>query len=152
MNGMNKAILIGVLGADPELKITANGNAVMRLRMATSETYLDKASGERQEKTEWHTVVMWGKRAESLNKLLSKGSKLAVEGSIQTRSWEDKDGGKRYATEINARDIILLGDARKGGGEQRRAQQEQTSDEGFGGGGGAVDMDDLPFGPVGDIG
>jgi single-strand DNA-binding protein len=121
--GLNRAILVGNLGMDPELKFTQGGQAVLRIRLATSDSFLNK-SGERQERTEWHTVVVWGKRAESLNKILSKGRTIWVEGRIQTRSWEDKkDGSKRYATEINAQNIGLVG---SGGGRM-----------GGGGGGGA---------------
>lgn len=118
-DGLNRAILVGNLGMDPELKFTQGGQAVLRIRLATTESYANKA-GERQERTEWHTVVVWGKRAESLNKILSKGRTIWVEGRIQTRSWEDKkDGSKRYATEINAQNIGLVGSgggARSGGG------------------------------------
>lgn len=118
-DGLNRAILVGNLGMDPELKFTQGGQAVLRIRLATTESYMNKA-GERQERTEWHTVVVWGKRAESLNKILSKGRTIWVEGRIQTRSWEDKkDGSKRYATEINAQNIGLVGSgggARAGGG------------------------------------
>ncbi|HEX5659510.1 MAG TPA: single-stranded DNA-binding protein [Polyangiales bacterium] len=114
--GLNRAILVGNLGMDPELKFTQGGQAVLRIRLATSESYVNKA-GERQERTEWHTVIVWGKRAEALNKILSKGRTIWVEGRIQTRSWEDKDGGKRYATEINANNIGLVGGGGGRGGE-----------------------------------
>jgi single-strand DNA-binding protein len=111
--GLNRAILVGNLGMDPELKFTQGGQAVLRIRLATTESYPSK-TGERQERTEWHTVVVWGKRAEALNKILSKGRTIWVEGRIQTRSWEDKkDGSKRYSTEINANNIGLVG---SGGG------------------------------------
>ncbi|QQR90492.1 MAG: single-stranded DNA-binding protein [Myxococcales bacterium] len=113
--GMNKAILIGNLGADPELKFTQSSQAVLRLRLATNESYVNK-SGERQSRTEWHTVVVWGKRAEALHKILVKGRPLCVEGRIQTRSWEDRDGNKRYNTDIVATNIILLGGSGGGGG------------------------------------
>ena len=126
--GLNRAILVGNLGMDPELKFTQGGQAVLRIRLATSESYMSK-TGERQEKTEWHTVTVWGKRAEALNKILSKGRTIWVEGRIQTRSWEDaKDGSKRYATEINAQNIGLVGSGGGGGGG--------AGGGGFGGGGG----------------
>jgi single-strand DNA-binding protein len=115
MAGLNKVMLIGNLGADPELKYTQGGQSVLKIRLATTETYLNKA-GERQERTEWHTVVLWGKRAEALHKFLHKGKTIYVEGRIQTRSYEDKDGVKKYATDINANDIILLGGRGEGGG------------------------------------
>ena len=113
--GLNKAILIGNLGADPELKYTQSGQAVLRMRLATSESYVNKA-GERQQKTEWHTVIMWGKRGEALNNILSKGRSIAIEGRIQYRQWEDKEGNKRNSTEINATNLVLLGGRRDGGG------------------------------------
>lgn len=106
---MNKAILVGHLGQDPELKFTQGGTAILKLRMATSDKRKDK-DGKWQEQTEWHTVIVWGKRGEALSKILHKGSCLAIEGRIQTRSYEDKGGGaKRYATEINADDVQLIG-------------------------------------------
>jgi single-strand DNA-binding protein len=130
--GLNRAILVGNLGMDPELKFTQGGQAVLRIRLATTDSYLNK-SGERQERTEWHTVVVWGKRAESLNKILSKGRTIWVEGRIQTRSWEDKkDGSKRYATEINAQNIGLMG----GGGGGRTGGGGYEGGGGAGGGGG----------------
>jgi single-strand DNA-binding protein len=134
--GLNKAILVGNLGMDPELKFTQGGQAVLRIRLATTDSFLNK-SGERQERTEWHTVVVWGKRAESLNKILSKGRTIWVEGRIQTRSWEDKkDGGKRYATEINASNIGLVGGGGGAGGGGRSGGGYEGG--GAGGGGGAV--------------
>jgi single-strand DNA-binding protein len=110
--GLNRAILVGNLGMDPELKFTQGGQAVLRIRLATTESFMSK-SGERQERTDWHTVTVWGKRAEALNKILTKGRTIWVEGRIQTRSWDGKDGEKRYATEINATSIGLVGN---GGG------------------------------------
>jgi single-strand DNA-binding protein len=133
---VNKVILIGNLGADPELKFVPSGDAVMKLRLATTERFKDKA-GNKQEKTDWHTVVMFGKRAEALNKLLNKGSRIAIEGRIQTRSWEDKDGSKRYATDIVANDVELL-DSKRNGGER---QESALAGEPAGGWGG----DDVPF-------
>jgi single-strand DNA-binding protein len=84
--------------------------------MATTESYFDTNTKERKERTEWHTVVIWGKRGEALNKILTKGSRLCIEGRLQTRSWEDKQGNKRYTTEINASNVILLGGRGEGGG------------------------------------
>lgn len=111
--GLNKVMLLGNLGADPELKVTAGGQAVLKLRLATTETYLDK-SNTRQERTEWHSVTMWGKRGEALSKFLTKGERIFVEGSLRTSSYE-KDGEKRYRTEINATNIILGGRGKGGG-------------------------------------
>ena len=120
--GLNKVLLLGNLGADPELRMTPGGQPVLKLRLATTETYLDK-NQTRQERTEWHQVTVWGKRGEALSKILSKGSSIFVEGGIRTSSYE-KDGEKRYRTEIVANNILLTGGKRGGGGED------------FGGGGG----------------
>jgi single-strand DNA-binding protein len=153
MSGVNKAILIGRLGADPELKYAGNGNAILRLRMATSETWKDKG-GEKQERTEWHTVTMFGTRAEALSKHLGKGQMIYIEGRIQTRQWEDKDGGKRYSTEIVANDLQFLGGGKGGGGQQREERPDNRGrsgrgaptgdefppDDGWGG-----DGDQIPF-------
>ena len=121
---VNKVILIGNLGADPELKYLPNGGqAVCELRLATNDSYTDK-QGQRQEKTEWHRVVVWGKQAESCAQYLKKGRTVYVEGRLQTREWDDKDGNKRYTTEIVANTVQFLGGgdgqrAGEGGGAQR---------------------------------
>ena len=104
---VNKVILIGRLGKDPEMRFTASGKAVTNFSMATSE-YWNDASGERQEKTEWHRVVLWGKVAEAAAKLLSKGKQVYIEGRLQTREWEDQSGGKRYTTEIVGNQMQIL--------------------------------------------
>ena len=106
--GLNKAMLLGNLGADPELRMTPNGQAVLKLRLATSEKYMDR-NRQRQERTEWHSIVIWGKRAEALSRILAKGSRIFVEGGIRTSSYDDRDGNKRYRTEIVATDIKLQG-------------------------------------------
>jgi single-strand DNA-binding protein len=154
--GLNKAILVGILGMDPELMFTQGGQAVLRIRLATTESFVNKG-GERQERTDWHTVVVWGKRAEALNKILSKGRSIWVEGRIQTRSWEDKDGGKRYATEINANNIGLVGSGGGRGGAGGGYESGGGGAGGSGGGGGGFDSgpefesggsggdDDIPF-------
>jgi single-strand DNA-binding protein len=111
--GLNKWMGLGNLGADPELRMTAGGQAVLKLRMACSETYLDK-NKVRQERTEWVSVVVWGKRAEALSKFLAKGSRIFVEGGLRTSSYEDKNGEKRYRTEIVANNIILSGGGARG--------------------------------------
>lgn len=109
MASVNKVILIGNLGADPELRYTPNGNRpVCSLRIATSEVFKDK-SGQRQEQTEWHRVTVWGEQAENCNKYLSKGRSVYVEGRLQTRSWDDKDGQKKYSTEVIAERVKFLG-------------------------------------------
>lgn len=115
MAGVNKAILVGNLGRDPELRTTPNGQSVVNFTLATSETWNDK-SGERQERTEWHRIVVWGKTAEMCNQYLSKGRTVYIEGRIQTREWEDKDGAKRYTTEINASTVNFIGPRQDGGG------------------------------------
>jgi single-strand DNA-binding protein len=124
MSGLNKAILIGNLGADPEVKFTQNGQAILKLRLATSEKWKNK-DGELQERTEWHNVVMWGPRAEALGKILAKGRTIYVEGRIQTRSYEDKDGVKKYATDINANELLLLGGRGEGGDRQESGGQHR---------------------------
>lgn len=117
--GYNRVLLLGNLGADPELKMTQGGTSVLKLRMATTERYQDK-SGVWQDRTDWHSVVVWGKRGESLHKILSKGSTIFVEGSLRTSSYE-KDGEKRYRTEVIAKSVILGGRGQGGdSGESRR--------------------------------
>lgn len=115
--GLNRAMLIGNLGQDPELRFTEGNRAVLRMRLATTETYMTN-DREPKEITHWHNVVIWGKRAEALNNLLKKGSRIYVEGRIETRSYEDKDKIKRSATEISALNLILLdGRGSREGGE-----------------------------------
>jgi single-strand DNA-binding protein len=107
MSGVNKVILVGRLGADPEIRYTQQGVAVTNFNIATSETWVDKA-GEKQEKTEWHRVVVWGKMAETCSQYLSKGRQVFIEGRLQTRQWEDKDAQKRYTTEVIAQTVQFL--------------------------------------------
>lgn len=130
-DGLNKVMLLGNLGQDPELKVIAGGQAVLNLRIATTETYLDR-NNARQERTDWHTVVVWGKRAEALAKFLVKGAQIFIEGRIQTRSYE-KAGEKRYATDIVANNIILTGRRTDGDG----AGASRGGGGNGGGGGGA---------------
>ena len=156
--GLNRVLLLGNLGADPELRMTNGGQAVLKMRLATSETYLDR-NRQRQERTEWHNVVVWGKRAEALGKFLTKGSRLFVEGGLRTSSYEDKDGNKRYRTEIVAANVILSGGgagggAGGGGGGRAGGRSEPQgghddpaptggyNDADYGGGG---EDDDIPF-------
>lgn len=140
--GLNRVMLLGNLGADPELRMTSGGQAVLKLRLATAETYLDR-NRNRQERTEWHSVVVWGKRAEALGKILSKGSRLFVEGSLRTSSYDDRDGNKRYRTEIVANNIILSGG--RGGGGGRESYEGGGGDYGgrdqYGGSGGGADRE-----------
>ena len=113
MAGVNKAILIGNLGRDPELRYTQSGQAVVNFSIATSENWTDK-NGEKQERTEWHRIVVWGKTGENCAQYLSKGRTVYVEGRIQTREWEDREGQKRTTTEINAQTVTFLGSAGAG--------------------------------------
>lgn len=107
---VNKVILLGRLGQDPELKYTPGGSAVCNFSLATTEAWTDK-QGQKQEKTEWHRVVVWGKLAELCNQYLAKGRQAFLEGRLQTRSWDDKDGNKRYTTEILASTVQFIGGA-----------------------------------------
>ncbi len=107
---VNKVILLGRLGQDPELKYTPGGSPVCNFSLATTESWTDK-SGQKQEKTEWHRVVVWGKLAELCNQYLAKGRQCFLEGRLQTRSWDDKDGNKRYTTEILANTVQFIGGA-----------------------------------------
>ncbi len=117
MRGINKVILVGNLGRDPELRYTQGGTAVANLSIATSETWNNK-DGQKQERTEWHRVVLWDKLAEIAQKFLTKGRQVYLEGRLQTRAWQDKDGNKRYTTEIRGDQLVMLG----GKGEQPQAQ------------------------------
>ena len=126
MGSVNKVILVGNLGRDAELRFTAGGAAVSTLNLATTEVWNDK-QGQKQEKTEWHRIVLWGKQAESLQEYLVKGKQIYVEGRLQTRQWDDKEGNKRYTTEIKADRITLLGG---GGGGGRSGAVDRSSGAG----------------------
>lgn len=132
---VNKVILLGRLGQDPELKYTPSGAGVCNFSLATSETWNDKNSGQKQEKTEWHRVVVWGKLAELCNQYLAKGRQAFVEGRLQTRSWDDKSGQKRYTTEINATTVQFIGGQASAGqgnyapGQNQGDQQSQSPDQ-----------------------
>lgn len=127
--GINKVILIGNLGRDPEVRFTPSGQAVANFSIATSESWTDKSSGQKQEKTEWHRIVVWGKLAELCGEYLKKGRQCYVEGRLQTREWTDKEGKKNYTTEVVANTVQFLGGAGGGAGGPR-------GDGGGGGGGG----------------
>jgi single-strand DNA-binding protein len=151
--GVNKVILVGHLGADPDMRYTPSGQGVCELRLATSESWNDK-NGQRQERTEWHRIVVWCKRAEVCSKYLAKGRQVFVEVSIQTRTYDDKDGNKRYITEIIAADVQFLGgggregaQASKGGDSPPPPSDADFGGYGGGGGGGAGGGpdDDIPF-------
>lgn len=135
---LNKVMLIGNLGADPEMRYTANGQAVANLRLATTERWGGRDGGEQKEKTEWHRVIAFGRTAEAAAEYLRKGSKAYIEGRIQTREWEDKQGQKRWTTEIVASQVLFL-DGRRGG-EQREDGGGYDPDPGYSSGSG-----DIPF-------
>ena len=149
--GVNKAIIVGTLGQDPEVRYTAGGSAVANISVATNETWRDKATGEAQERTEWHRIVMFGKLAEIAQQYLKKGSQAYFEGRIQTRKWQDQSGNDRYSTEIVANEMQMLGGRPGGaggapmdsGGQSQSQPQSKPApaetapmDDGF---------DDIPF-------
>ena len=122
--GVNKAIIVGNLGNDPDMRYTAGGAAVANISVATAESWRDKESGEQQERTEWHRVVAFGRLAEIIGEYLRKGSQVYIEGRIQTRKWQDKDGQDRWSTEIVANELQMLGG--KGGGSANYDSAPQT--------------------------
>src|SRR5688572_106812 len=142
MGSVNKVILVGNLGRDAELRYTPGGAAVATLNLATTEVWNDRNS-QRQEKTEWHRVVLWGKQAESLQEYLTKGKQIYVEGRLQTRQWDDKDGNKRYTTEIKADRITLVGGGSGGAGGAGGGMDRAGSQMGGG-------MDEPPMEPITD--
>jgi single-strand DNA-binding protein len=155
MGSVNKVILVGNLGADPELKYTPSNRPLCNLSIATNEVFKDK-SGQRQERTEWHRVTVWGEQAESCSKFLAKGRSVYIEGRLQTRSWEDKtDGKKRYSTDIVADRVVFLGGAggeggaRKGGGRPWGDESSSSAPAGAAsepeGHGPPPSDDDIPF-------
>ncbi|MGM0614744.1 MAG: single-stranded DNA-binding protein [Pseudomonadota bacterium] len=125
--GINKVILVGNLGQDPEVRYTPNGTAVANISVATSDTWTDKQSGQRQERTEWHRVVLFKKTAEIAQQYLQKGAKVYIEGRLQTRKWQDQSGQDRYSTEIVASDMQMLGSP---GGQQSQQPQRQPPQQG----------------------
>ncbi|MBW4049871.1 MAG: single-stranded DNA-binding protein [Proteobacteria bacterium] len=158
--GVNKVILIGHLGADPETRAMPSGSSVANLRIATTESWRDKQSGEQQERTEWHRVALFGRLAEIASEYLRKGSQVYIEGSLRTRKWQDKQGNERYSTEIVGNEMQMLGG--RGGGAGAPASGGATSGgaprepmpdyAGPGGGGGSAGGgeredfdDDIPF-------
>jgi single-strand DNA-binding protein len=164
--GINKVILVGNLGADPETRAMPSGTTVANLRIATSESWRDKQSGEQQERTEWHRVALFGRLGEIAAEYLKKGSQVYIEGSLRTRKWQDKQGNERYSTEIVASDMQMLGGARgagtgggpgggggagagagsPGGGRGGDPFPEYSQSEGPTGSGGRDDFDDdIPF-------
>ncbi|NNF61772.1 MAG: single-stranded DNA-binding protein [Gammaproteobacteria bacterium] len=160
--GINKVILVGNLGADPETRYSPNGSAVTRISVATSEQWRDKDSGEQKERTEWHKVVFFSRLAEIAGEYLRKGSQVYVEGNLRTNKWQDRDGNDRYTTEVIAREMQMLGGrggsggsgGYSGGGGQSGGGQSgggQSGGSSSGGGGGGAPSksedfdDDIPF-------
>ncbi|MCG6881677.1 MAG: single-stranded DNA-binding protein [Deltaproteobacteria bacterium] len=139
MSGVNKVILIGRLGADPEVRYTPSGVAVANFSIATSEEWKDKSTGEKKEQTEWHKVVAWRRLGEICGEYLQKGRQVYIEGRLQTRSWEDKEGNKRWTTEILALNMQMLGSPGDGmgGGEVKDNYPEEPPQN--------LPEDDIPF-------
>ena len=156
MGSVNKAILVGNLGRDAELRYTRGGTPVANFSIATSESWTDKQSGERRERTEWHRICLWGPSAEKLQEYLLKGKQIYVEGRLQTRQWEDRDGNKRYTTEVRADRITLLGRRGDNDAQPERGPGAGGGQDGYGGGapadagggqgpGADLTEDDIPF-------
>ena len=146
--GINKAIIIGTLGRDPEVRYTAGGSAVANLRVATNESWKDKQTGEKKEATEWHSVVLFGKLGEIAGEYLKKGRTVYIEGRLQTRKYQDKEGVERYSTEIVASDMQMLGggEGRGDGGSHERAGGRQPAAASPPAKYGEADFDDdIPF-------
>jgi len=145
--GINKVILIGNLGADPETRAMPSGTTVANLRVATSESWRDKQTGEQQERTEWHRVAFFGRLAEVAGEYLRKGSQVYIEGSLRTRKWQDKQGNERYSTEIIGNDLQMLG-GRGGAGASAGAAggAESATRGGHGGGGSPSDAEESAAG------
>jgi single-strand DNA-binding protein len=141
-NSVNKVILVGRLGKDPEVKYTQGGSAIAKFTLATNEVWKDQ-SGEKQERTEWHNIVAWTKLAEICGQYLNKGSRVYIEGRIQTRSWEDKEGNKRYTTEIRADSMVML----SGKADEARPEKSAAAAASSDGGSAEPEItdDDIPF-------
>ena len=142
MASINKVILVGHLGRDPEVRFTTGGTTVANFTLATNDVWTDKA-GEKQERTEWHRIVVWGKQAEIMGEYLSKGKQVYVEGSLQTREWNDRDGNKRQTTEIRAQRVLMLG---RGEGKSEAAGASRPAEmDADPGSGPQMSEDDIPF-------
>lgn len=149
--GVNKVILVGNLGAEPEVRLMPSGGTVMNLRLATTESWRDKQTGERQERTEWHRISIFGALAEAVNQYLHKGSQVYIEGSIRTRKWQNNSGEDRYTTEIVGRELQILGSRRSAdesgaapSGESAGGGAGESAGESYSGDPGMMD-DDIPF-------
>ena len=149
--GVNKVILVGNLGKDPEVRYSPGGQAVANVTIATSESWKDKNTGEKQERTEWHRIVFFGRLAEIAGEYLKKGSQIYIEGRLQTRKWQDKEGKDRYTTEIVANDMQMLGSRSGAGMPSETASQEPPTESATAGApraksaAGADFDDDIPF-------
>ena len=147
--GVNKVILVGNLGADPETRAMPSGTTVANLRIATTENWKDRQSGEQQERTEWHRVALFGRLAEVAAEYLKKGSQVYIEGSLRTRKWQDKQGNERYSTEIVANDMQMLGGRGGGGGGAGMgggsSEAGRSGGQGYGGGGGRQPPDHAEY-------
>ena len=141
MASVNKVILVGNLGADPEKRVTGTGQVVTNFNIATTDRWNDK-SGQRQERTEWHRIVVWGQQAENCAQYLSKGRPVYIEGSLRTRQWDDKDGIKRYTTEVVAQRVQFLGTPGGAKGDTQAVDTNAASTTPFDAGSGP---DDVPF-------
>ncbi len=139
MAGVNKVILVGNVGTDPELRYTPSGKAVANFSLATNEQWTNKDGGK-EERTEWHRVVAWGRLGEICGEYLSKGSQVYIDGKIQTRAWEDKDGNKRYTTEIIAQTMQMLGGTSRKEGEASSPEERHPVEEPI-----SIPDDDIPF-------
>jgi single-strand DNA-binding protein len=140
VSDLNKVMIIGRLGADPELKYMPSGKGVANIRVATSERWKDRQTGDAKERTEWHSIVAYDKLAEIISEYLRKGSQVYIEGKLQTRKWQDKDGKDRYTTEIIAQQMQMLGGKPQGGERPARQEQQPAQSDNEGG----FD-DDIPF-------
>lgn len=138
MASVNKVILVGHLGSDPEVRYTPSGKAVANFSLATTERFTNK-EGEKEERTEWHKIVAWARLGEICGEYLTKGSQIYIEGRLQTRNWEDRDGNKRYTTEIVAQAMQMLGGSKKGG-EAKSVEESHPSEEPI-----SIPDDDIPF-------
>jgi single-strand DNA-binding protein len=139
MASVNKVILIGNLGADPEVRYTPSGSTVANFNLATTEQWTNK-DGEKEERTEWHRIVAWGRLGEICGEYLHKGRQVYIEGRLQTRSWEDKEGIKRYTTEINALSMQMLGSPRRESGTAQSVDERHPVEEPI-----SIPDDDIPF-------
>ena len=139
MAGVNKVIIVGRLGKDPEVRYTPSGAAVANFTVATSEEWKDKETGEKQERTEWHRIVAWRRLGEICGEYLHKGKEVYIEGRLQTRSWEDRDGNTKYTTEIVAQNMQMLGSAGKKGRAESSGEHSPSEEPAN------IPDDDIPF-------